>query len=287
LTVNTDLIYAPWTDEQVTALNGFQHHGRMHPFTCGAVHSSGRSPILVATPAEWICPDPSCDYAQDWAHAFMADPAAPVAAPPTGQAYAEAVQYWFDAATERRAERDRLRAVVARVAQMANAWEQQLPEVIRTPAVVSALRAALEAADDPSRLAAETPGPETQGGAHPAERTWAAELHDPLTDEWVPGTRYTTRDRAVNHLTHARSIGPTWKDGTPTERRLVRATTTYTVEDEAPREIVHACPPDGSGLTPCCGRTPFELPLGDRISSEAPITCTTPPAVVAEPGKEG
>lgn len=40
------------------------------------------------------------------------------------------------------------------------------------------------------------------------------------------------------------------------------------------REVVHGCPPDGSGLTPCCGRTPFELPRGDRISSEAPVTCT-------------
>ena len=77
-----------------------------------------------------------------------------VAAPPTGQT-AEAVQYWFDAATERREERDRLRAVVARVAQMADAWEQQLPEVIRTPAVVSALRAALESADDLLRRLAD------------------------------------------------------------------------------------------------------------------------------------
>ncbi|WP_406156919.1 hypothetical protein [Streptomyces canus] len=42
---------------------------------------------------------------------------------------------------------------------------------------------------------------------------------------------------------------------------------------EASEEAVHGCPPDGSGLTPCCGRTPFELPLTDRISSEAPITC--------------
>lgn len=42
---------------------------------------------------------------------------------------------------------------------------------------------------------------------------------------------------------------------------------------EETREIVHGCPPDGSGLTPCCGRTPFELPLSDRISSEAPVTC--------------
>lgn len=50
-------------------------------------------------------------------------------------------------------------------------------------------------------------------------------------------------------------------------------------------ETVHACPPDGSGLTPCCGRTPFELPRTDRISSEpAAVTCA--PAVVAQPGKE-
>ncbi len=38
-------------------------------------------------------------------------------------------------------------------------------------------------------------------------------------------------------------------------------------------DVVHGCPPDGSGLTPCCGRPPFELPLTDRISSEAPTTC--------------
>ncbi|MEU4348280.1 hypothetical protein [Streptomyces sp. NPDC023838] len=47
-------------------------------------------------------------------------------------------------------------------------------------------------------------------------------------------------------------------------------------EEERPApdpEVVHGCPPDGSGLTPCCGRTPFELPLTDRISSEAPTTC--------------
>ena len=41
--------------------------------------------------------------------------------------------------------------------------------------------------------------------------------------------------------------------------------------------VVHACPPVGSSLTPCCGRTPFELPLGDRIGSEAPTTCKGAP----------
>ena len=72
------------------------------------------------------------------------------------------------------------------------------------------------------------------GEAHPAQHRWAAELHDPLADEWIPGTRYLLRDRAVNDLEHARKIAPKWKDGTPTERRLVRETTTYTVEQPTP-----------------------------------------------------
>ena len=29
-------IDAPWTDEQVAALNRFQRNGRFHPFTCGS-----------------------------------------------------------------------------------------------------------------------------------------------------------------------------------------------------------------------------------------------------------
>ncbi|MFE0353631.1 hypothetical protein ACFW2I_09065 [Streptomyces nigra] len=73
--MTTDLIHAPWSAEQVTALNAFQHYGRMHPFTCGAEHASGQSPVLVATNGGWVCPDPQCVYRQDWAHAFMAEPA--------------------------------------------------------------------------------------------------------------------------------------------------------------------------------------------------------------------
>lgn len=84
---------------------------------------------------------------------------------------------------------------------------------------------------DAERAAVEQPAEAQPAEAHPAEHRWAAELHDPLADEWVPGTRYLDRDRAVAHLTHAREIGPTWKDGTPTRRRLVRETTTWTVEE--------------------------------------------------------
>jgi hypothetical protein len=69
--------------------------------------------------------------------------------------------------------------------------------------------------------------------AHKPEHTWAAELYDPLAEEWVPGTRYPARDRAVNALNHAKRLGPTWKEGRPVERRLVRSTTTHTVEDPA------------------------------------------------------
>jgi hypothetical protein len=38
---------------------------------------------------------------------------------------------------------------------------------------------------------------------------------------------------------------------------------------------IHACPPDGSGLTPCCGKTPFELPATDRMTSDPEqVTCS-------------
>lgn len=39
-------------------------------------------------------------------------------------------------------------------------------------------------------------------------------------------------------------------------------------------ETIHACPPAGSSLTPCCARTPLELPLGDRmVVDQAAVTC--------------
>lgn len=47
-------------------------------------------------------------------------------------------------------------------------------------------------------------------------------------------------------------------------------------DSQAPhlRELVHLCPPGDSGSTPCCGRTPFELPPYDRMTSdEKLVTC--------------
>lgn len=61
---------APWTAEQVDALNRFQTAGFMHPFTCPG-HEGGGERTLVATRNGWICCH--CDYTQDWAHEFMTE----------------------------------------------------------------------------------------------------------------------------------------------------------------------------------------------------------------------
>jgi hypothetical protein len=73
------IIRAPWTDEQVAALNRFQTGGRMHPFTCRHRDQSGHVERphadlgqLVATRDGWTCPD--CGYTQDWAHRMMVEP---------------------------------------------------------------------------------------------------------------------------------------------------------------------------------------------------------------------
>lgn len=46
------------------------------------------------------------------------------------------------------------------------------------------------------------------------------------------------------------------------------------VAKSEPDDVVRRCPPEGSGLTPCCGRTPFELPLTDRMTLDPTlVTC--------------
>lgn len=71
-------IKAPFTPEQVRYLNDWQANKDVHPFTCGSegrtdlsIHGDGEG-VLVATVRGWICP--YCDYTQDWAHGFMAQP---------------------------------------------------------------------------------------------------------------------------------------------------------------------------------------------------------------------
>lgn len=96
-----DVIAAPFTAEQVDALNTCQTAGWVHPFTCGVCRDNlgtlfyreddgqerrlhvvagdaidyarlvVHDRLLIATVAGWVCP--TCAYTQDWAYAFMAD----------------------------------------------------------------------------------------------------------------------------------------------------------------------------------------------------------------------
>jgi hypothetical protein len=48
-----------------------------------------------------------------------------------------------------------------------------------------------------------------------------------------------------------------------------------TIRPESPPvEVVHLCPSPGSGVTGCCGKTPFELPRSDRMTLHlGTVTC--------------
>ena len=61
-------VRAPWSDDQVASLNGYQACQRHHPFTCACKDGAP----LRATSRGWVCD--ACNYGQqDWAHDFMAD----------------------------------------------------------------------------------------------------------------------------------------------------------------------------------------------------------------------
>ena len=62
-------IKAPWTEDQVSSLNGWQTCGYVHPFTYG----DGDEQIdLIATPDGWVAVEGG-PVVQDWAHSFMTD----------------------------------------------------------------------------------------------------------------------------------------------------------------------------------------------------------------------
>jgi hypothetical protein len=70
-----DRFVAPWTPDQVEALNRWQGSDEVHPFRCGC------GAVLRASAEGWRCDDPERNawdgppgrLVQDWAHAFMAD----------------------------------------------------------------------------------------------------------------------------------------------------------------------------------------------------------------------
>ena len=43
---------------------------------------------------------------------------------------------------------------------------------------------------------------------------------------------------------------------------------------EGQEEITHRCPPAGSGVMPCCGRAPLQVPLWHRLTmKDELVTC--------------
>lgn len=63
-------IHAPWTEEQVIALNKYQNNNKTHPFT-GKRHENGDECVLVATPQGWITCCGNGVVIQTWAWDFM------------------------------------------------------------------------------------------------------------------------------------------------------------------------------------------------------------------------
>ncbi|MFF1709271.1 hypothetical protein [Streptomyces sp. NPDC058268] len=77
------------------------------------------------------------------------------------------------------------------------------------------------------RMADET----QQAEAHASQNAWRVELYDPAAEEWVPGSSLADLATARARLANALERSPKWKDNdTHVQRRIVRETTTYTIE---------------------------------------------------------
>ncbi len=55
-----------------------------------------------------------------------------------------------------------------------------------------------------------------------------------------------------------------------------------TLREKLYPETVHMSPPRSDGTTPCCGRTPFELPRTDRMTTAPSLVTCTPPSTLRE-----
>lgn len=118
---------------------------------------------------------------------------------------------------------DRIRAVADEWAQTA----QRYPDSrLSTEAVVFVLRTALAA--PAVGQPAEAHGTE----ARPPRHAWRIEHYDPTAKEWAPQARYTAYEEVAERLAMLTARYPLWADKRPVERRVVRETTTWTVEDE-------------------------------------------------------
>ncbi|WP_327066805.1 hypothetical protein [Kitasatospora sp. NBC_01302] len=70
-----DEIQAPWTPEQIRAINSYQTAAE-HPLICSRTRDihQGWHVVLIARRDGMRCSDPSCNYRQNWALGHMAAP---------------------------------------------------------------------------------------------------------------------------------------------------------------------------------------------------------------------
>ena len=154
-------------------------------------------------------------------------------------------------------------------------------DILHEDGPASAVATWQRAADLLRRLAAETAGPEAQAEAcaqHPDAPVIGGMCGGCTQYPADMGTRLA-RPRCP-HCQLPHDLTPGSMAVRACASILASIDERDAAEAQVATETVHGCPPDGSGLTPCCGRTPFELPLGDRISSEAPVTCPAASAAV-------
>lgn len=77
----------------------------------------------------------------------------------------------------------------------------------------------------------------------------------------------------------------TWRNDEVREL-LENIRTTLCTGNAAPSPV-HACPPSGSGLMPCCRRTPFEVARTDRMTLDpSEVTCSADPSAGHESGSK-
>ncbi|WP_435595898.1 hypothetical protein [Streptomyces albogriseolus] len=131
---------------------------------------------------------------------------------------------------------------------------------------------------------------ETATEHRPAVSRWRVETLDNLANEWAPGTGWPVRALAVERFDAMNAQAPRWKDGTPVTRRLVRETTTYTVEAETGPAAGARQDEPAPGSTqprPCrafvSGSAVWCCEEGE---ADCPCVCHQPPAGARQDGAE-
>lgn len=106
---------------------------------------------------------------------------------------------------------------------------------------------------------------------------------------WPYGTTKTVRVLDVNSTVAGLQVVCCYEQATGEGFLLLRRCKEQKPRPNEEREIIfieggptggywhmvtlHRCPPPGEGNMPCCGRTPFEISMFDRMSIDGPINC--------------